>query len=76
MKKDVFRNFAKFLRASFFTEYLWTTASSSWRITYKNLEESLTVNQYLVEKKLNTLKSLLTVIQNEISENKAESKDQ
>ena len=38
----------------------------------RDLEESLTINQDLVEEKLNTLKSQLKVIQNEVSENKAE----
>ena len=42
----------------------------------RDLEESLTVNQDLVEEKLNTLKSQLQVIQNEASENKAELKEQ
>ena len=42
----------------------------------RDLEESLTVNQDLVEEKLNTLKSQLKVIQNEASENKAELKEQ
>ena len=37
-----------------------------------DLEESLTVNQDLVERKLNTSKSQLKVIQSEISKNKAE----
>ena len=40
------------------------------------LEESLTVNQNLVEEKLNTLKSQMRSIQNEVSENKAELKEQ
>ena len=42
----------------------------------RDLEESLTVKQDLVEEKLNTLKSQLRVIQNEISENKTELKEQ
>ena len=42
----------------------------------RDLEESLTVNQDLVEEKLNTLKSQLKVVQNEVSENKAELKEQ
>ena len=40
----------------------------------RDLEESLTVNQDLVEEKLNTLKIQTISIQNEISENKAELK--
>ena len=40
----------------------------------RDLEESLTVNQDLVEEKLNTLKIQAISIQNEISENKAELK--
>ena len=42
----------------------------------RDLEESLTVNQDLVEEKLNTLKSQMRSIQNEVSENKAELKEQ
>ena len=42
----------------------------------RELEESLTVNQDLVEEKLNTIKIQLKVIQNEVSENKAELKEQ
>ena len=42
----------------------------------RDLEESLTVNQDLVEEKLNTLKSQMISIQNEVSENKAELKEQ
>ena len=38
----------------------------------KDLEESLTVNQDLVEEKSNTLKSQMRSIQNEVRENKAE----
>ena len=40
------------------------------------LEESLTVNRDLVEEKLNTLKSQMRSIQNEVNENKAELKEQ
>ena len=40
------------------------------------LEEGLTVNEDLVEEKLNTVKSQLKVIWNEVSENKAELKEQ
>ena len=39
------------------------------------LEESLTVNRDLVEEKLNTLKSQMRSIQNEVNENKAELKE-
>ena len=42
----------------------------------RDLEESLTVNQDLVEETLNTIKSQLKVTQNEVSENKAELKEQ
>ena len=42
----------------------------------RDLEESLTVNQDLVEEKLNTLKSQMRSIQNEVSKNKAELKEQ
>ena len=42
----------------------------------RDLEESLTVNQDLVEEKLNTLKSQMRSIQNEVSESKAELKEQ
>ena len=42
----------------------------------RSLEGSLTVNQDVVEEKLNTLKSLLRVAQNEIIENKVELKGQ
>ena len=42
----------------------------------RHLEESLTVNQDLVEEKLNTLKSQMISIQNEVSENKAKLKEQ
>ena len=42
----------------------------------RDLEESLTVNQDLVEEKLNTLKSQVRSIQTEVSENKAELKEQ
>ena len=42
----------------------------------RELEESLTVNQDLLEEKLNTMKIQLKVIQNEVSENKAELKEQ
>ena len=35
----------------------------------RNLEESLTVNQDLVNEKLSTIKSLLKFVQNEVSEN-------
>ena len=42
----------------------------------RHLEESLTVNQDLVEEKLNTIKNQLKVIKNEVSENKAELKEQ
>ena len=42
----------------------------------RDLEESLTVNQGLVEETLNTIKSQLKVTQNEVSENKAELKEQ
>ena len=42
----------------------------------RDLEESLTVNQDLVEEKLNTLKSQMISIQNEVSENKAKLKEQ
>ena len=42
----------------------------------KDLKEGLTVNQDLVEEKLNTLKSQLKVMQREVSENKAELKEQ
>ena len=38
----------------------------------RDFEESLTVNQDLVEEKLNTLKNQMRSIQNEVSENKAE----
>ena len=41
-----------------------------------DLEESLTINQDLVEEKLHALKSQLKVIQNEVSENKAELQEQ
>ena len=41
----------------------------------RDLEESLTVNQDFVEEKLNTIKSQLKLIQNEVSENKAELKE-
>ena len=40
------------------------------------LEESLTVNRDLVEEKLNTLKSQMRSIQNEVNESKAELKEQ
>ena len=40
-----------------------------------DLEESLTVNQDLVQEKLNTLKSQLRVVQNKMIEKKAESKE-
>ena len=40
----------------------------------RDFEESLTVNQDLVKKKLNTLKSQMRSIQNEVSKNKAELK--
>ena len=39
-------------------------------------EESLTVNRDLVEEKLNTLKSQMRSIQNEVNESKAELKEQ
>ena len=42
----------------------------------RDLEESLTVHQDLVEEKLNTLKSQMRSIQNEVSKNKAELKEQ
>ena len=42
----------------------------------RDLEESSAVNQDLVEEKLNTLKSQMISIQNEVSENKAELKEQ
>ena len=42
----------------------------------RDFEESLTVNQDLVQEKLNTLKSQVRSIQNEVSENKAELKEQ
>ena len=42
----------------------------------RDLEESLIVNQDLVEEKLNTLKSQMRSIQNEVSENKVELKEQ
>ena len=42
----------------------------------RDFEESLTINQDLVEEKLNTLKSQLKFIQNEVNENKAEWKEQ
>ena len=42
----------------------------------RDLEESLTVNQDLVEEKLNTLKSQMRSIQNEVSEKKTELKEQ
>ena len=42
----------------------------------RDLEESLTVNQDLVEEKLNTFKNQLKVVQNEMIENKAELKEQ
>ena len=42
----------------------------------RDVEESLTVNQDLVEEKLNTLKSQMRSIQNEVSENKVELKEQ
>ena len=35
----------------------------------RNLEESLTVNQDLVNEKLSTIKTLLKFVQNEVSEN-------
>ena len=41
----------------------------------RDLDESLTVSQGLIEEKLNTLKNQLTVVQNEIIENKAELKN-
>ena len=41
----------------------------------RDLEESLTVNQDFVEEKLNTIKSQSKLIQNEVSENKAELKE-
>ena len=41
-----------------------------------DFEESLTVNQDLVEEKLNILKSKLIVLQNEMIENKAELQEQ
>ena len=41
----------------------------------RDLDESLTVNQGLIEEKLNTLKNQLRVVQNEIIENKAELKN-
>ena len=40
------------------------------------LEESLTVNQDLVEEKINALKSQVRVGQNEMTEHKAELKEQ
>ena len=40
-----------------------------------DLEESLTVNQDLVQEKLNTLKSQLRAVQNKMIEKKAESKE-
>ena len=42
----------------------------------RDLEESLTVNQDLVEEKLNTFKNQLKVVQNEMIENKTELKEQ
>ena len=42
----------------------------------RELEENLTVNQDLVEEKLNTIKIRLKVIQNEVTENIAELKEQ
>ena len=42
----------------------------------RDLEESLTVNQDLVEEKLNTFKNQLKVVQNEMIENKGELKEQ
>ena len=41
----------------------------------RDLEESLTVNQDLVQEKLNTLKSQLRVVQNRMTEKKAELKE-
>ena len=41
----------------------------------RDLEESLTVNQDLVQEKLNTLKSQLRVVQNRMIEKKAELKE-
>ena len=42
----------------------------------RDLEESVTVNQDLVEEKLNTLKSQKISMQNVVSKNKAELKEQ
>ena len=42
----------------------------------RDLEESLTVNQDLFEDRLNTLKSQLRIVQKEMSEKKAELKEQ
>ena len=42
----------------------------------RDFDESLTVNQDIVEEKLDTLKSQMRSIQNEVSENKAEIKEQ
>ena len=42
----------------------------------RDLEESLNVNQNLVEEKLNTIKSQLKLIKNEVSKNKGELKEQ
>ena len=41
----------------------------------RDLEESLTVNQDLVQEKLNILKSQLRVVQNKMIEKKAELKE-
>ena len=42
----------------------------------RDLEENLSVNQDLVQEKLNTLKSQLRVVQNKMNEKKAELKEQ
>ena len=55
-----------------------TNSNSIKQLKYntRDVVESLTVNQNLVEEKLNTLKSKMISIQNEVSENKAELKEQ
>ena len=42
----------------------------------RGLEESLTVNQDLLEDRMNTLKSQLRIVQEEMSEKKAELKEE
>ena len=57
------------------SDSIWFKKSDSMKDNNGDLEESLTVNQDLVQEKLNTLKSQLRVVHNKMIEKKAESKE-